>query len=1735
MADLKISQLAKANVVNKGDLLYLVQDDTSLNVDAGTLFASIADPTLAGNIVLGGPVQVMNAAGTVSITTTRTDLYGGVSANTDAINSGTVLPATIYLYTEGLSATGRGLTFATGTPINKTLYARYKNEKIYLSAAEGSNFSYPPEDWIGTTGLRPFPTSVSFIKGSTYIFDVSDPSNTGNVLALSTSIDGTNTLGTRYTGGANVIINGTPGTAGANVTFTVPNVTVDTGGKAYLDLPAGADGQLKVINLVRTDGGRFVLSSNLQNNLAIELKKSGDSAFLMYSSNGWILVGSNPGLITSFSGTSDDVTEGSKLYFTNARARAAITAGDTTIIYDRANGTIKANATVLAGLIGSVGFTGNTNAVAEGSLNLYYTNARVYANVIGLFGAKANVSDLTTSNVAELTNLYYTNARVYSNVISLLNNYATAADLNRKANVVDLTTANVAELTNLYYTNARVYANVIGLLNAKANVVDLTTANVRESTSNLYFTNARVYSNVLALLPTLAGDNITIAANGRISSTASGSASPLATSIIGLNTANVSESASNLYYTNARVFANVIGLLNVKSNVSDLTTANVTELTNLYYTNARVYANVIGLLNAKANVSDLTTANVAELTNLYYTNARVFANVVSILPTYTGNLNAGNINATNSITVGTTGGGSITGANLISANNISATNWLNLYTANVVETASNLYFTNARVYSNVLALLPSLAGNNIEIAANGRISANLSSVTGSIQATTILGLNTANVPESSSNLYYTDARVYANILALLPTLAGSNIIIEANGRISSVGITTVTATAIIGLDTSNVREGSNLYFTNARAVSALVGQDVSLNNLVVAGNLTVQGDVVTLNTATLTVEDKNILLANGATSAALANGAGISIAGANANLTYLQATDSFDLNKNLTITGNILPTVGNLYDIGSNDKPFRDLWLYGSSIRFSNSGSISQQANTIVVTDGSGNVILSANSTNKPITSPSGTLTANLLESVVGYTTANIAEGSNNLYFTNARAIAAIQPSIAELRALTSSFSSNVLYVAGNGNDANDGRSFGNAFANIHVALAAATQWTTVFVKSGDYKLYNQPVTIPTRVALVGDNLRTTTIRPSQPTVDMFYVNNACYVTGITFRDHQSPSAAFSFNPNGSAGTIITSPYIQNCSSITTTGTGMRVDGRYVSGLRSMVCDAYTQTNEGGIGIHMLNRGYTQLVSVFTICCSIAIKCESGGFCSITNSNAAFGTYGLWADGVSDPLYFGKVQTATTEATAQVTLSNLSIRPNYGDSVIFANYNQDKCSRDTGLIVDSLAIDLAYNSNTQSTFAGLQYWAQSASAIPNQGVETIAAINYAKSLATNIVANIRITSPYQGTNVQQFATSPTLIADQASNVKIATEFDLITSIISNGTAGISDLIVPNGYPANTNAFVNHASNLLYLNNVFIASEVVTFVNTTYPGFVYNVNTCFRDVGFILDSIRFDLLHGGNRQAVQAGAYYYQYDATDTQINDQVVQTGAAYYFIGGLVEKIVKGTVISNVYQTTFVQNTTAAAYATNAEANLLLDDIILIANIVTNGPSVAPAKTAISLTPNTTPNVINATKLVIANRDFIKAEVLEFVNQNWANISNGAGTFYTVLSATPLVSNTSTVTFLQNVTENLLANTRVSFHQGSYISSSGHTFEYVGSGTTIATALPYLGGVPIQENEVVELRGGQVYFTSTDQLGDFRIGNGLVINRVDGTITGRTFNKALFAVMTPYILAIEG
>jgi hypothetical protein len=93
-------------------------------------------------------------------------------------------------------------------------------------------------------------------------------------------------------------------------------------------------------------------------------------------------------------------------------------------------------------------------------------------------------------------------------------------------------------------------------------------------------------------------------------------------------------------------------------------------------------------------------------------------------------------------------------------------------------------------------------------------------------------------------------------------------------------------------------------------------------------------------------------------------------------------------------------------------------------------------------------------------------------------------------------------------------------------------------------------------------------------------------------------------------------------------------------------------------------------------------------------------------------------------------------------------------------------------------------------------------------------------------------------------------------------------------------------------------------------------------------------------------------------------------------------------------------------------------------------------------------------------------------------------------------------------------------------------FRQSLQIVSS-HSFEYIGAGNTIETARPSKGGVTIRENEVVKLNGGEIAYTSTDQDGNFAIGDGLIIDQATGTISGRSFERSLLNTVTPFIIAL--
>ena len=116
-----------------------------------------------------------------------------------------------------------------------------------------------------------------------------------------------------------------------------------------------------------------------------------------------------------------------------------------------------------------------------------------------------------------------------------------------------------------------------------------------------------------------------------------------------------------------------------------------------------------------------------------------------------------------------------------------------------------------------------------------------------------------------------------------------------------------------------------------------------------------------------------------------------------------------------------------------------------------------------------------------------------------------------------------------------------------------------------------------------------------------------------------------------------------------------------------------------------------------------------------------------------------------------------------------------------------------------------------------------------------------------------------------------------------------------------------------------------------------------------------------------------------------------------------------------------------------------------------------------------------------------------------------------------------------------STVTITESLPYPVSIGMTAPIFEQSRILASSHSFEYIGSGTDISTALPQNGGVTIPANEVDSRNGGLVIYTSTDQAGNFKIGDGVVIDQARGTITGDAYTKSLFANITPYILALGG
>lgn len=512
---------------------------------------------------------------------------------------------------------------------------------------------------------------------------------------------------------------------------------------------------------------------------------------------------------------------------------------------------------------------------------------------------------------------------------------------------------------------------------------------------------------------------------------------------------------------------------------------------------------------------------------------------------------------------------------------------------------------------------------------------------------------------------------------------------------------------------------------------------------------------------------------------------------------------------------------------------------------------------------------------------------------------------------------------------------------------------------------------------------------------------------------DLFVVNSGNYLANMVFKGLAAPAYCMAID---SDAIVDTSPYIQNCSNINGpwmrngvewlpfvteqpnqagapvtgprpllddeidplqvdlygidtegAGGGMLIDGdKYnsQSPIKSMVADAFTQVCQGGIGFHITNFGYMQLVSCFAVLCYKSFYTTRGGYLSISNSVCDFGLSGFEADGFyPDPYssgfttsdYYSSVGSVTVSGTGSgFTVAPLiefeppttpggiratavaSIDPTLGiinaitmiengsgydfepaititptngaaatanlaknqfievyglantpqiGSVMFTGdidpvtgyelgyyvtqitnesftfkYDEQKCRRDVGYILDAVLSDAVLGTNHASTYAGISYLRSYSSKVTTlQKAQTIAGLEEARDQALTYTAN------------------------STMQTKISEGFDSVIAIINTGLSAVS--AITNNPTSVREAGYYEAAEILLANKTFIQEEVAAWINYTYSAFEYNRDKCKRDIKLILDAILTDFMFGTNYYTRTAGLSYirsYSSNVTDLQ-------------------------------------------------------------------------------------------------------------------------------------------------------------------------------------------------------------------------------------------------------------
>ena len=691
---------------------------------------------------------------------------------------------------------------------------------------------------------------------------------------------------------------------------------------------------------------------------------------------------------------------------------------------------------------------------------------------------------------------------------------------------------------------------------------------------------------------------------------------------------------------------------------------------------------------------------------------------------------------------------------------------------------------------------------------------------------------------------------------------------------------------------------------------------------------------------------------------------------------------------------------------------------------------------------------------------------------------------------------------IVEVGAGTTTFAGKTLFVTENGNDDNDGLNEGNAKATIKSAVAAASEGDTVKVFPGTY-VENNPINLPDNVSVEGTELRRCVVTPQHGGQDLFYVSQGCHLTDLSFVGAAATnnSAAVSFRPLAGvssdrffdAARLIreniefiadeTIGYLESTDyqnpAISVDNASFRTNINHA--MRSTCHDITRGGNSKSIGAGQSYFTGDSLTSGIGATHIAALEYSVGIARSCINNIGFSKTSG------------GNYQTNYTQ------VKDLSIQTDG------ASYDIGNCANVlsavtvcvgivTGIIqngINGVAAATGFTTNFPGNSGAINSGILTASLSPLQGTGIITKGPYIRN-CTNFIPD-SIGARIDGFNADE--------GDQINRIGVQGSFNVDSYTQYNqGGIGVS---VSNG------AYCQLVSLFTICNDIAVSASGGGQLDLT------NSNSSFGSQGLIAFGRSDETSKGIDRYTgiVTSTAAVSQSQIVVSGVGSNRPYDGQAIFFDR-------KYNVVRKIDITNGGSGYTSAPTVTVAAPT---------------GPGVAVRSTASATVEN---GVVTAVTILSNGSQYEVVPAVTFAGGGGADAAATAvldPIYYEVSSSTEPSAGISTLTLLQNLNNEVGVGSTAFFARQSLQIVSSHSFQYIGAGNTIELAYPSQGGVVIQDNEVIETDGARVVYTSTDQSGNFRIGDGVEINQSTGTISGSIYVKSLFTQVTPFILALGG